>query len=306
MSYGDPSWRGWSWVKDEAESRPFLKRALDLGINFFDTADVYGRGNAERILGATLNDIASRDEVVIASKVYMPMAPTPNFSGLGRKHILSSIDATLKRLGTDHVDLYQIHRFDPNTPIEETLETLDLIVKAGKVRYIGACSMFAWQLMKMLGVSDRRALERFVSMQNHYNLLYREEEREMMPLCKAEGIGVMPWSPLARGRLTRAWDETTNRIRTDQYGSKLYVSEVDADRRVIEAVAAVAADRGVSKAQVALAWISQKPYVTAPIIGASKPQHLTDAVAALSLQLDEAEISALEASYVPHPIVGHS
>ena len=306
MTYGIPERGDHPWTLPEEQSRPLIRQALEAGINFFDTANTYSDGTSEEIVGRALKDFARREEVVIATKVFFPMNKSANATGLSRKSIMTEIDNSLRRLGTDYVDLYQIHRWDARTPVEETLEALHDVVKMGKARYLGASSMWAWQFTKALYIARANHWTPFLTMQNHYNLLYREEEREMMPLCKAEGIGVMPWSPLARGRLTRAWDESTNRTRTDEYGRKLYVSEVDADRRVIEAVAAVAANRGVPKAQVALAWISQKPYVTAPIIGASKPQHLTDAVAALSLPLDEAEISALEAAYVPHPIVGHS
>jgi aryl-alcohol dehydrogenase-like predicted oxidoreductase len=306
MTYGVPDRGDHPWTLSEEASRPLIRQALEAGINFFDTANTYSDGTSEEIVGRALKDFARREEVVIATKVFFPMNKGANATGLSRKSILTEIDNSLRRLGTDYVDLYQIHRFDPRTPLEETLEALHDVVKMGKARYLGASSMWAWQFTKALYVARANHWTPFLTMQNHYNLLYREEEREMMPLCKAEGVGVMPWSPLARGRLTRAWDESTNRTRTDQYGSKLYVAEVDADRRVIEAVASVAAKRAVPKAQVALAWISQKPYVTAPIIGASQPQHLVDAVAALSLALDEAEISTLEASYVPHPVVGHS
>ncbi len=306
MTYGVPERGDHSWTLPEEQSRPLIRQALEAGINFFDTANTYSDGTSEEIVGRALKDFARREEVVIATKVFFPMNKGANATGLSRKSIMTEIDNSLRRLGTDYVDLYQIHRWDARTPVEETLEALHDVVKMGKARYLGASSMWAWQFTKALYVARANHWTPFLTMQNHYNLLYREEEREMMPLCKAEGIGVMPWSPLARGRLTRAWDESTNRTRTDQYGSKLYVSEVDADRRIIEAVASVAANRAVPRAQVALAWISQKPFVTAPIVGASKPEHLTDAVAALSLKLDEAEISALQAPYVPHPVVGHS
>lgn len=306
MTYGVPERGDHPWTLPEEQSRPLIRQALEAGINFFDTANTYSDGTSEEIVGRALKDFARREEVVIATKVFFPMNKGANATGLSRKSIMTEIDNSLRRLGTDYVDLYQIHRWDARTPVEETLEALHDVVKMGKARYLGASSMWAWQFTKALYVARANHWTPFLTMQNHYNLLYREEEREMMPLCKAEGIGVMPWSPLARGRLTRAWDESTNRTRTDQYGSKLYVSEVDADRRIIEAVASVAANRAVPRAQVALAWISQKPFVTAPIVGASKPEHLTDAVAALSLKLDEAEISALQAPYVPHPVVGHS
>jgi len=306
MTYGIPERGDHLWTLPEDQSRPLIRQALEAGINFFDTANTYSDGTSEEIVGRALKDFARREEVVIATKVFFPMNKGANAMGLSRKSIMTEIDNSLRRLGTDYVDLYQIHRWDYRTPLEETLEALHDVVKMGKARYLGASSMWAWQFSKALQVARANRWTPFVTMQNHYNLLYREEEREMMPLCAAEGIGVMPWSPLARGRLTRPAEESTERSRTDQYGSKLYVSEVDADRRVIEAVAAIAAKRAVPKAQVALAWISQKPYVTAPIIGASKPQHLIDAIAALTLNLDTAEIAALEAPYIPHPVVGHS
>jgi aryl-alcohol dehydrogenase-like predicted oxidoreductase len=306
MTYGVPERGDHSWTLPEDQTRPLIRQALDLGINFFDTANIYSDGTSEEILGRALKDFAQRDDVVIATKVYSPMTQGPNALGLSRKAIFTAIDLSLRRLGTDYVDLYQIHRWDYGTPIEETLEALHDVVKSGKARYIGASSMWAWQFSKALHTSRQRGWTSFVSMQNHYNLLYREEEREMMPLCSDEGIGVLPWSPLARGRLTRLWNEATERSRTDKYGSTLYVSDIEADRKIIEEVAHVATARGVPKAQVALAWIAQKPFVTAPIIGASKPQHLTDAVAALSLKLDESEIARLEAPYVPHAVTGHT
>jgi aryl-alcohol dehydrogenase-like predicted oxidoreductase len=305
MTYGVPERGDHPWTLPEAKSRPLIRQAVDLGINFFDTANTYSDGTSEEIVGRALKDFTRREEVVIATKVYFPTGKGPNLMGLSRKAIFTAIDASLERLETDYVDLYQIHRWDYRTPIEETLEALHDVVKSGKVRYVGASSMWAWQFSKALHAARQRGWTPFVTMQNHYNLLYREEEREMMPLCSDEGIGVMPWSPLARGRLTRAWNEETTRIRTDQYGSKLYVSDIEADRRVVEQVAKIAAARGVRKAQVALAWIVQKPFVTAPIVGASKSEHLTDAVAALALKLDESEIAQLEAPYVPHAISGH-
>jgi aryl-alcohol dehydrogenase-like predicted oxidoreductase len=305
MTYGVPERGDHPWTLPEDQSRPLIRQALDLGINFFDTANTYSDGTSEEIVGRALKDFARREEVVIATKVFFPMNKSPNGMGLSRKSIFAEIDASLKRLGTDYVDLYQIHRWDYRTPIEETLEALHDVVKSGKARYLGASSMWAWQFSKALHIARQRGWTPFATMQNHYNLLYREEEREMMPLCAAEGIGVLPWSPLARGRLTRAHDEATARTRTDQYGSKLYISDVEADRRVIETVADIAAARGVPKAQVALAWITQKPFITAPIVGASKQQHLVDAVAALSLRLEPAEIAQLEAPYVPHAVVGH-
>ncbi len=306
MTYGSKKWR--EWVLEEEESRPFLRRALEAGINFFDTADVYSNGVSEEILGRALKDFGpSRDQVVIATKVHGPMGDDPNQRGLSRKHILHSIDASLKRLGTDYVDLYQIHRFDYETPIEETLEALDDVVRAGKALYIGASSMYAWQFAKMLYTADRLGLARFVTMQNHYNLIYREEEREMLPLCREEGIGVIPWSPLARGFLAgnrRPGDYgETIRAKTDEYAQKMYYQP--SDFAVVERVTAIAWQRGVSNAQVALAWLLAKPGVTAPIIGASKMQHLDDALAALTLTLDEAELRALEEPYQPHPVLGH-
>jgi len=306
MTFGVPERGDHPWTLPEADSRPIIRQAVDSGINFFDTANTYSDGTSEEIVGRALKDFTRRDETVIATKVFFPMSKGPNGRGLSRKAIFTAIDASLKRLGTDYVDLYQIHRWDSSTPIEETLEALHDVVKSGKARYLGASSMYAWQFSKALHLARRHGWTPFVTMQNHYNLLYREEEREMMPLCVDERIGVLPWSPLARGRLTRPWDTETARTRTDDYGNKLYVSAIDADRKVVEGVAAIAAARGVPKAQVALAWVAQKPFITAPIIGASKPQHLHDAVAASTLNLDAAEIAQLEAPYVPHAIVGHS
>lgn len=304
MTYGVPERGAHPWSLDEEASRPFITRALELGINFFDTANTYSDGTSEEIVGRALRDFARRDEVVIATKVFYPMREGPNARGLSRKSILTEIDASLQRLGTDYVDLYQIHRWDNRTPIEETLEALHDVIKAGKARYIGASSMFAWQFSKAQYVARENGWTRFASMQNHYNLLYREEEREMMPLCAAEGVGVIPWSPLARGRLTRDWNETTNRMQTDEFGKTLYAATETADRTIVAQVGEIAAQRGVPRAQVALAWIAQKPFVTAPIVGASKPHHLDDAVAALSLKLTAEEISSLEEPYVPHPVVG--
>jgi aryl-alcohol dehydrogenase-like predicted oxidoreductase len=306
MSYGVPERGTHAWSLGEAESRPFLRRALDLGINFFDTANVYSDGTSEEIVGRALKDFAPRDEIVLATKVHGRMRPGPNGAGLSRKAILSEIDHSLRRLGTDYVDLYQIHRFDPHTPLEETLEALHDVVKAGKARYIGASSMYAWQFARALHLSERHGWTRFVSMQNYVNLLYREEEREMLPLCRAEGIAVMPWSPMARGRLTRDWDQGSARAETDAFGRSLYAKTGEADRKVVEAVAAVAAARGVPRAQVALAWVLQQPGITSPIIGATKLEHLDDAVAALSMRLSAEEIAALEAPYVPHAVVGHA
>jgi aryl-alcohol dehydrogenase (NADP+) len=300
MTYGSKKWR--QWVLEEEESRPFLKRALELGINFFDTADMYSLGVSEEIVGRALRDFAAgRDRVVIATKVFQPMGDDPNQRGLSRKHIFHSIDDSLRRLGTDYVDLYQIHRFDYSTPIEETIAALDDVVRAGKVRYVGASAMFAWQFARMLYTADRLGRARFVSMQNHYNVVYREEEREMLPLCRQEGIGVIPFSPLARGFVAGKRD--TVRSHTDQLTKKYYV---DSDNAVVDAISAVAKARGVSNAQVALAWIMQQPGVTAPIIGASKPHHLEEAVAAVSLKLDDEEMKALAAPYRPHEILGHA
>jgi aryl-alcohol dehydrogenase-like predicted oxidoreductase len=304
MTFGVPERGDHPWTLPEAQSRPLIRQAVDYGINFFDTADAYSDGTSEEIVGRALKDFARRDEVVIATKVFFPMSKDPNGRGLSRKAIFAAIDASLRRLETDYVDLYQIHRWDYATPIEETLEALHDVVKSGKARYLGASSMYAWQFSKALHLANRNGWTRFVSMQNHYNLLYREEEREMMPLCADERIAVLPWSPLARGRLTRVWDAETARTRTDEYGNKLYASTIDADRKIVEQLAAISSARAVPRAQVALAWIIQKPFVTAPIVGASKPQHLDDAVAALSLKLDAGEIAQLEAPYLPHPISG--
>lgn len=304
MTYGAPDMGAHPWSMGETESRPFIKKALDLGINFFDTANIYSLGSSEEIVGKALKDMAKRDDVVIATKVFNRMRPGPNGAGLSRKAIMTEIDHSLRRLGTDYVDLYQIHRFDYDTPIEETLEALHDVVKAGKARYIGASSMSAWRFMKMLKTSEANGWTRFATMQNYVNLLYREEEREMLPLCREEGIGVIPWSPLARGRLTRDWDEGSARAETDDFGKTLYAATADADRKVVEAVAKVAKARGIPRAQVALAWVLAKPGITAPIIGASKMGHLDDAVAALSVTLTAEEIGVLEGAYVPHAVVG--
>ncbi len=305
MSFGEPA-RGSAWMLDEARSRPLLKKALDLGINFFDTANVYAAGSSEEILGRFVAEYAPRDEIVIASKVWGRMREGVNGAGLSRKAIFTEIDHSLRRLGVDHIDLYQIHRFDPHTPLDETLETLHDLVKAGKVRYLGASSMFAWQFAQALARCDARGWSRFVAMQDMVNLLYREEEREMLPLCRAEGVGVIAWSPLARGRLARPWGTPTPRAQTDAYGDSLFAATEAADRRVVDAVAQVAGARGVPPAQVALAWVLQHPAITAPIIGATRPEHLDDAVAALSLALTPEEIASLEAPYVPHAVVGFS
>jgi aryl-alcohol dehydrogenase (NADP+) len=305
MTFGSPQWR--PWVLDEEASMPFFKAALEAGINFFDTADVYSRGESERITGKALKEFAKRHEVVIATKVNGPMGADPNNRGLSRKHILDGIDRSLTRLGVDYVDLYQIHRFDPETPIEETLEALNDVVRAGKARYIGASSMYAWQFMKMLSLSRARGWTPFVSMQPQYNLVYREEEREMLPLCADQGVGVIPWSPLARGFLAggRAspGEGNTERARTDEFAPRLYYREQDFE--VVDAVGEVARARGVSNMQVALAWVLSKPVVTAPIIGTSKAHHLTDAVQALGVKLSDDEIKALEAPYRPKPILDH-
>lgn len=306
MSYGDPNRGDHGWTLGEESARPFIKRALEAGINFFDTANVYSDGSSEEIVGRALKDFARRDEVVIATKVHGRMRPGPNGAGLSRRAIMAEIDNSLRRLGTDHVDLYQIHRWDNETPIAETMEALHDVVRAGKALYIGASSMHAWQLAKALHVAEVRGWTRFVSMQNHLNLLYREEEREMLPLCAAEGIGVIPWSPLARGRLTRAPGVATTRKKLDEYQKELYTASEAADASVIEVVGTIATQRGVCRAQVALAWLFSKPVITAPIIGATKMAHLEDAVAALALKLSDAEIRALEAPYVPHAIAGFS
>ncbi|MDB5589352.1 MAG: putative aldo/keto reductase [Devosia sp.] len=305
MSYGDATRGNHEWTLDEATSRPFIKQALEAGINFFDTANVYSEGTSEEIVGRALKDFAKRDEVVIATKVHGRMRPGPNGAGLSRRAIMAEIDNSLRRLGTDYVDLYQIHRWDPAVPIEETLEALHDVVKAGKARYIGASSMFAWQFAKALYLQKANGWARFVTMQDHLNLMYREEEREMLPLCRAEGVGVIPWSPLARGKLTRDWDEGTPRNSTDNVLAKMYTDTEAADRKVVEAVAQVAQRLGVSRAQVALAWVLQNDGVTAPIVGATKPQHLTDAVASVGVKLSAEDVAALEAPYVPHEIAGH-
>ena len=306
MSYGTPEWR--DWVLPEEASRPFIRRALELGINFFDTANMYSLGASEEVLGRALRDfrdLARRDQVVIATKLYFPMGDGPNEKGLSRKHIFDAIDGSLRRLGTDYVDLYQIHRWDSETPIEETLDALDDLVRAGKVRYIGASSMFAWQLAKALYIADRQGWTRFVSMQNHYNLVYREEEREMLPLCLEEGLGVLPWSPLARGLLagTRRRNEEapTARAKSDTYARKLYTDE---DFDVVDRVVALAERKGVKPARIALAWLLHQPAVTAPIVGATRMEHLEDAVGALEVRLDEGERRELEEVYRPHRVLG--
>lgn len=304
MSYGVPERGPHPWSLDNDAARPFIKQALDLGINFFDTANVYSDGTSEEIVGRALKDFAKRDEIVLATKVNSRMRPGPNGAGLSRKAIMAEVDASLKRLGTDYIDLYQIHRWDDTTPIEETMEALHDVVKAGKARYIGASTMYAWQFSKALHVAERHGWTRFVTMQNYVNLLYREEEREMLPLCESEGIGVIPWSPLARGRLTRDWNSSSARSETDEFGRTLYAATEEADRQIVERVSEIATKRGVPRAQVALAWVLQKKPVTAPIIGATKLHHLNDAVAALSLNLTADEIQLLEERYVPHAVTG--
>ena len=303
MSYGEPGRGNHPWSLPEEESRPFIQQALDLGINFFDTANVYSDGSSEEIVGKALRDFARRDEIVLATKVRGRMHEGPNGEGLSRKAIMSELDASLRRLGTDYVDLYQIHRWDHRTPIEETIEVLHDVVKAGKVRYVGASSMWAWQFSKMLYTADLHGCTRFATMQNHYNLLNREEEREMLPLCADQGIGVLPWSPLARGRLARPWDETTQRSETDEFGKSLY-DKGDEDRLIVQRVGEIAQDRGVSMAQVSLAWMLSKPAVTSPIVGATKQHHLDDAAAAVDLELSPEEIASLEEPYGPHPVMG--
>ena len=305
MSYGEPQRGPHAWTLPEEESRPFVQKAIEEGINFFDTANGYSAGSSEEILGRAIKDFGDRDDVVIASKVFMPMRRGRNAVGLSRKAILTELDASLRRLGTDYIDLYQIHRFDGRTPIEETLEALHDAVKSGKVRYIGASSMQGWEFSKSLYLADLHGWTRFISMQNHYNLLYREEEREMMPLCEDQGIGVIPWSPMARGKLTRDWEETTPRSGTDEFGKTLYASNEASDREIVDRVRKVAEARGVSRAQVALAWMLHKPFVTAPIIGATKAHHLEDALAALKLSLSDEEIAELEAPYTPRAVSGH-
>jgi len=306
MTYGTPQWR--PWVLDEEASRPFIRRAVELGVNFFDTADMYSKGVSEEVLGRALRDFSRREDIILATKVYFPMGPGQNDRGLSRLHILRSIDDSLRRLATDYVDLYQIHRWDPETPIEETLEALHDVVKAGKARYVGASSMYAWQFAKALYLADLHGWTRFTAMQNHYNLVYREEEREMLPLCRDQGIGVIPWSPLARGflagnRSREEWGQTV-RAKTDDFAHTLYYQ--DSDFAVADQAAALAQARGVTPAQIALAWLLHKPGVTAPIIGASKMPQLEESVAALEIRLSEEEIASLEQPYRPHPVLGHS
>jgi len=305
MTYGKPTER-WPWALNEEQSRPFIKKALELGINFFDTADVYAGGESEKVTGKALWDMAKRDDIVLATKVFNPMGPGPNDKGLSRKHILSAIDASLQRLGTDYVDLYQIHRWDYNTPIEETMEALHDVVKAGKARYIGASSMFAWQLAQAQFTAEKNGWTKFVSMQPHYNLVYREEEREMLPFCQDQKLAVIPWSPLARGLLTgnRSKERTeTDRARTDAFGRSIYS---DDDFIIVDRVTKLAGQKGLPAAQIALAWVLSKPVITAPIVGASKPGHLEDAAEALTIKLSPEEIQHLEEAYKPHPVLGHS
>jgi len=306
MTYGSKQWR--DWVLEEKEARPFFERALEAGINFFDTADAYSVGVSEEITGRALGELARRDQMVIATKVFMKLGDGPNDGGLSRKHVLDAIDASLRRLDTDYVDLYQIHRWHYNTPIEETMEVLHDVVKAGKARYIGASSMFAWQFAKAQQVAERNGWTRFVSMQNHYNLIYREEEREMNPLCIDQGVGLIPWSPLARGflagnRVRESFGDTT-RAKTDPMAQRMYYQDCDFD--VVERVVELARKRGVSPAQIALAWLLQRPGVSAPILGASKLPQLDEAIGALDIELDEAECKSLEEPYRPHPILGHA
>ncbi len=304
MTYGDPDRGNHAWSLPEEGSRALLRQAIELGINFLDTANTYSNGSSEEIVGRAIKDFAKREDIVLATKVFNRMRPGPNGAGLSRKAIFDEIDNSLRRLGTDYVDLYQIHRWDYTTPIEETLEALHDVVKAGKARYIGASSMYSWQFAKALYTSRVNGWTEFVSMQDHLNLLYREEEREMLPFCEDQKIGVIPWSPLARGRLTRDWDDKTNRSETDEFGKTLYKQAEDADRKIVEKVAEIAKAHGISRAQVATAWILQKSAVTAPIIGASKAQHLTDAVGSLTVKLSAEDIAALEAPYIPHNVAG--
>ena len=302
MSYGQPDRGTHPWSLDQEQAVPFFRQALDAGINFFDTANVYSAGSSEEIIGRGLLSMVARDDVVIATKVHHRMRPGPNGQGLSRKAIMAEVDNSLRRMGTDYIDLYQIHRWDYETPIEETLEALHDLVKSGKVRYLGTSSMHAWQFAKALYVADLNGWTRFASMQDYYNLLYREEERDMLPLCADQGVGVIPWSPLARGRLTRPWNQQTNRSETDEFGRTLYVED---DQTIVDALIEVAAQRGAPPAQVALAWVLSKSVVTSPIVGATKPHHLDDAIAALGLKLDVEEIERLESGYRPHAVVGH-
>jgi 1-deoxyxylulose-5-phosphate synthase len=306
MSYGQAKTPGvlqWQWTLSEEASRPHIKRALEAGINFFDTANVYSNGESEEVLGRAIRDLTTRDEVVLATKVWGPVRQGPNGRGLSRKAILSEVDKSLRRLGTDYIDLYIIHRFDYETPLEETLATLDEVVRAGKVRYLGASSMHAWQFMKAIGIQRANGWASFISMQNYYNLLYREDEREMLSLCASEGVGVTPWSPLARGKLARPWSDepTTERAKTDAFGKTLFVKTVDIDKPIVDRTNEIARERGVPPAQIAMAWLLSKSAVASPIVGATKPQHLEDAIAASSIKLSEEEIARLEELYQPHP-----
>jgi aryl-alcohol dehydrogenase-like predicted oxidoreductase len=300
MSFGDPNRGNHEWTLDLEASRPLIRAALEAGVTTFDTANVYSHGSSEEIVGKVLGELAKRDEIVIATKVHGEMGPGPNGSGLSRGAIMTQIDDSLRRLDTDYVDLYQIHRFDPNVPVEETMEALDDVVRAGKARYLGASSMWAWQFAQLQHAADLNGWTRFVSMQDQYSLIMREEEREMLPYCLNQGVGTLPWSPLARGKLTRDWDDSTERSEGDKFGGTLYRQAEEADRRVAAEVAAVATERGVSRAQVALAWLLHKEAVTAPIVGVTKPHHLDDAVAAVDLKLSDTELARLEANYVPH------
>lgn len=304
MSFGDASAQGHDWTQGEDDARPFFRQALEAGINFFDTANMYSGGTSEEITSRLLKEMAHRDEIVIATKGFFRWRDAPNTGGLSAKALMHAVDDSLRRLGTDYIDLYQIHRLDPNTPMQEIVETLDAIVRSGKVRYVGASSMFAWQFQKMLHLAESAGLKQFVSMQNYVNLLYREEEREMLPLCADRGIAVMPWSPLARGKLTRPWDATTDRSESDLVGKALYARTQDNDRQIVEAVEALAKERGLPMAQVALAWVLSKPEVTSPIIGATKAHHIDDAVAALDVTLSPEDIRRLEKPYQPHPVMG--
>ena len=304
MSYGDPGRGNHAWSLPEEQSRPFIRRALELGITTFDTANVYSNGSSEEIVGRALGEYATREEVVIATKVHGKMRQGPNGGGLSRGHIMEQIDASLRRLGTDYIDLYQIHRWDPLVPIEETMEALHDVVTSGKARYLGASSMFAWQFATAQHAADLNGWTRFVSMQDHYNLINREEEREMHPFCLDQGVGVLPWSPLARGKLTRDWDASSSRSETDEFGKTLYLQSEDSDRRVADAVASVAEARGVPRAQVALAWVVQQPAVSSPIVGATRLEHLDDAVAAAELDLTDDELARLTEHYIPHAIAG--
>ncbi len=304
MSYGDPKADGHDWAMDLEASRPFIRQALEAGINFFDTANVYSGGTSEKYIGSLLKDMAHRDEIVIATKGFFRWRQAPNTGGLSAKALMHAVDDSLRRLGTDYIDLYQIHRLDPLTPMEEIVETLDAIVRSGKVRYVGASSMYAWQFQKMLHLAESAGLRQFVSMQNYVNLLYREEEREMLPLCADRKIAVMPWSPMARGKLARPWAHTTERSESDLVAKALFARTQDNDREIVDTVEALSKELGISMAQLALAWLLQKPEVTSPIIGATKPHHLTEAVAALEISLSPQDIARLEDPYRPHPVMG--